>query len=76
MNIFINNQNDIFKSIFNFKDSTSDYINGNEVLDIETGLHLSGLRCVTVLIGAYSQSSRLPIIGVVNQPFYTENKSQ
>ncbi|KAL7288220.1 hypothetical protein TKK_0017768 [Trichogramma kaykai] len=51
-------------------DSTADYIHGGEVIDEKTGLHVSGLRCVTVLIGAYSQCSGLPIIGVVNQPFY------
>ncbi|XP_008211543.1 inositol polyphosphate 1-phosphatase [Nasonia vitripennis] len=57
-------------------DSTADYISGGEVVDEATGLHLSGLRCVTVLIGAYSQSSGLPVIGVVNQPFYTETDSR
>ncbi|XP_031829066.1 inositol polyphosphate 1-phosphatase isoform X2 [Nomia melanderi] len=52
-------------------DSTADYIHGGEKVDDATGIHLSGLRCVTVLIGAYSKSSGIPVLGVVNQPFYT-----
>ncbi|KAF7993175.1 hypothetical protein HCN44_006235 [Aphidius gifuensis] len=52
-------------------DSTADYITANTLVDEVTGLHLSGLRCVTVLIGAYSLSTGLPILGVVNQPFYS-----
>lgn len=52
-------------------DSTADYINGNEKIDDATGVHMSGLRCVTVLIGAYSKSTGKPILGVVNQPFHT-----
>ncbi|XP_053981958.1 inositol polyphosphate 1-phosphatase [Hylaeus anthracinus] len=57
-------------------DSTADYINGGEKVDDVTGMHLSGLRCVTVLIGAYLKSTGIPVVGVVNQPFYTnENLS-
>ncbi|XP_051171972.1 inositol polyphosphate 1-phosphatase [Leptopilina boulardi] len=51
-------------------DNTADYINGNESIDEESGMHLTGLHCVTVLIGAYLQSTGLPVMGVVNQPFY------
>lgn len=54
-----------------FVDSTADYINGGEKVDFATGIHMSGLRCVTVLIGVYSKSTGIPIVGVVNQPFYT-----
>ncbi|KAK0172864.1 hypothetical protein PV328_006131 [Microctonus aethiopoides] len=57
-------------------DATADYINGKTLVDEATGLHLSGLRCVTVLIGAYSRSSGHAILGVVNQPFYSNNDSQ
>lgn len=57
---------------FNKTDSTADYISGGECIDETTGLHLNGLRCVTVLIGAYFQSSGLPVLGVINQPFYTQ----
>ncbi|XP_033211635.1 inositol polyphosphate 1-phosphatase [Belonocnema kinseyi] len=51
-------------------DNTADYIHGFESKDEESGLHMTGLYCVTVLIGAYLQSTGLPVIGVVNQPFY------
>ncbi|KAF3429517.1 hypothetical protein E2986_01860 [Frieseomelitta varia] len=54
-----------------FVDSTADYINGGEKVDEATGVHMSGLRCVTVLIGVYLKSTGIPIVGVVNQPFYT-----
>ena len=52
-------------------DSTADYINGGEKVDDATGIHLSGLRCVTVLIGVYLKSTAMPVLGVINQPFYT-----
>ncbi|XP_043267278.1 inositol polyphosphate 1-phosphatase [Venturia canescens] len=57
-------------------DSTADYITGGELVDPVTGLHLGGLRCVTVLIGAYLKLTGLPVVGVVNQPFFTCENSQ
>ncbi|XP_020299360.1 inositol polyphosphate 1-phosphatase isoform X2 [Pseudomyrmex gracilis] len=57
-------------------DSTADYIHAMEMVDEQTGLHLSGLRCVSVLIGAYKKSTGVPILGVVNQPFCTNVDSQ
>ncbi|XP_053595126.1 inositol polyphosphate 1-phosphatase-like [Microplitis demolitor] len=57
-------------------DSTADYINANTIIDEATDLHLSGLKCVTVLIGAYLKSNGLPVLGVVNQPFFTYENSQ
>ncbi|XP_076244306.1 inositol polyphosphate 1-phosphatase [Calliopsis andreniformis] len=57
-------------------DSTADYINGGEKVDDRTGIHLSGLRCVTVLIGAYLKNTGIPVLGVINQPFYTNVDSQ
>ncbi|XP_012524672.1 inositol polyphosphate 1-phosphatase isoform X2 [Monomorium pharaonis] len=59
-----------------FVDSTADYISATEAVDEQTGLHLSGLRCVTVLIGAYKKSTGVPVLGVVNQPFSTNVDSQ
>lgn len=56
--------------------STADYINATETVDEQTDLHLSGLRCVTVLIGAYKKSTGVPVLGVVNQPFCTSVNSQ
>ncbi|XP_018376720.1 PREDICTED: inositol polyphosphate 1-phosphatase-like isoform X1 [Trachymyrmex cornetzi] len=57
-------------------DSTADYINAKETVDEQTGLYLSGLRCVTVLIGVYKKSTGVPVLGVVNQPFCTNIDSQ
>ncbi|XP_029038584.2 inositol polyphosphate 1-phosphatase [Osmia bicornis bicornis] len=57
-------------------DSTADYINGGENVDGVTGVHMSGLRCVTVLIGAYLKDTGVPVVGVINQPFYTNLDSQ
>lgn len=57
-------------------DSTADYINGGETVDDATGLHLSGLRCVAVLIGVYAKSTGVPCLGVVNQPFYAKADSE
>ncbi|XP_018056091.1 PREDICTED: inositol polyphosphate 1-phosphatase [Atta colombica] len=52
-------------------DSTADYISAMETIDEQTGLYLSGLRCVTVLIGVYKKSTGVPVLGIVNQPFCT-----
>ncbi|XP_018342321.1 PREDICTED: inositol polyphosphate 1-phosphatase [Trachymyrmex septentrionalis] len=57
-------------------DSTADYISAMETVDEQTGLYLSGLRCVTVLIGVYKKSTGVPVLGVVNQPFCTNIDSQ
>jgi inositol polyphosphate 1-phosphatase len=56
-------------------DSTAEYINGIEEV-AACGISVSGLKCVTVLIGAYDKKTGLPLVGVVNQPFadYSENK--
>ncbi|XP_049869969.1 inositol polyphosphate 1-phosphatase [Pectinophora gossypiella] len=35
-----------------------------------------GLPCVTVLIGAYLRSTGEPIVGVINQPFYSGGKGR
>ncbi|XP_052809145.1 inositol polyphosphate 1-phosphatase-like [Mya arenaria] len=49
-------------------DSTGQYIQG-DIGQEEAGLVTEGLQCVSVLIGVYSKSTGLPIIGVINQPF-------
>ncbi|KAF5305497.1 hypothetical protein FQA39_LY01588 [Lamprigera yunnana] len=56
-------------------DSTAEYINAEEVVD-EYGIYLSGLRCVTVLIGVYDQTSGVPVIGIINQPFHKFSDEQ
>lgn len=57
-------------------DSTADYINALEMVDEKTGLHVCGLRCVCVLIGVYEKSTGAPIMGIINQPFYTYASTQ
>ncbi|UYV76280.1 INPP1 [Cordylochernes scorpioides] len=49
-------------------DGTNEYISGKDVVD-NFGIPLSGLRCVSVLIGVFDTRSGVPLIGVVNQPF-------
>ncbi|XP_049820304.1 inositol polyphosphate 1-phosphatase [Aethina tumida] len=56
-------------------DCTGEYINGVDS-EFENGLYLSGLRCVTVLIGAYNKETQLPIMGIINQPFVEEKSSR
>ncbi|KAF5302493.1 hypothetical protein FQR65_LT08583 [Abscondita terminalis] len=56
-------------------DSTAEYINAQETID-EHGIYVSGLRCVTVLIGVYDKPSGTPIIGVINQPFFKMTDGQ
>ncbi|XP_054280735.1 inositol polyphosphate 1-phosphatase-like [Macrosteles quadrilineatus] len=53
-------------------DSTAEYINANEEISSVNGICLSGLPCVTVLIGAFlrGKSSGNPVLGVLNQPFH------
>ncbi|GLV42094.1 Inositol polyphosphate 1-phosphatase [Carabus blaptoides fortunei] len=53
-------------------DSTAEYIHGNESNDDDDDIHVTGLRCVTVLIGGYNKDTGVPVIGVVNQPFHQQ----
>lgn len=46
------------------------------MVDEKTGLHVCGLRCVCVLIGVYEKSTGAPIMGIINQPFYTYASTQ
>lgn len=56
-------------------DSTAEYINGVDNVDEATRVHLSGLSCVTVLIGVFDKTNGRPVLGVMNQPFYEDSKS-
>ncbi|KAF7279509.1 hypothetical protein GWI33_007091 [Rhynchophorus ferrugineus] len=49
-------------------DGTNEYVKADE--DVTNGeFFLKGLKCVTVLIGAYDKRG-VPIMGIINQPFY------
>lgn len=50
-------------------DSTAEYIHAKEVIG-ESGICASGLKCVTVLIGVFDKPTGIPVMGVVNQPFF------
>lgn len=53
-------------------DGTAEYINANNVATKIPNIQMSGLKCATVLVGAYNKQSTKPILGVINQPFFTE----
>ncbi|KAE8742509.1 hypothetical protein FOCC_FOCC011919 [Frankliniella occidentalis] len=58
-------------------DSTAEYIAGDPAggppVNPESMVK-SGLHCVTVLIGAYDRNSGIPLMGVINQPFYLKDQ--
>lgn len=51
-------------------DGTAEYINGENLSTDIPNIERSGLKCATVLIGAYSKETSKPIMGVINQPFF------
>lgn len=53
-------------------DGTAEYINGKYSPTELPNIDKSGLKCATVLIGAYNKDTSKPIIGVINQPFFTQ----
>lgn len=53
-------------------DATAQYIKGEDVASKFDNIVKSGLKCATVLIGAYEKSSGKPIIGIINQPFFQQ----
>ena len=59
------------ETFFIVLDGTNEYVKGG-VAELLSGISPSGLGCVTCLIGAFSKSSSLPFLGVVNQPFWEE----
>ena len=60
--------------IFYVLDSTAQYIHGHDSVQAEGGVYKEGLQCVVVLIGAYSMKTGLPVAGVMNQPFASQNE--
>ncbi|XP_068081847.1 inositol polyphosphate 1-phosphatase isoform X2 [Anabrus simplex] len=57
-------------------DSTAEYISGGQVPTTVRDIHASGLSCVTVLIGVYNRLTGEPVIGIVNQPFYSVHNAR
>lgn len=54
-------------------DSTYQYIKGSANVKSNQGVFPSGLQCVTILIGVYDLQTGLPLMGVINQPFASQN---
>lgn len=59
-----------------YSDSTYEYISAEEVKSSVGDIYKNGLQCVTVLIGVFNRVSGEPVLGVVNQPFYTQHGSR
>ncbi|XP_012882534.1 PREDICTED: inositol polyphosphate 1-phosphatase [Dipodomys ordii] len=54
-------------------DSTYQYIKGAADIKSNHGIFPSGLQCVTILIGAYNLQTGVPLMGVINQPFVSQD---
>jgi inositol polyphosphate 1-phosphatase len=57
-------------------DATSQYIEAKEESTSFENIQKSGLKCVTILIGAYDKETSSPVIGIINQPFYEKTKEE
>lgn len=56
-------------------DSTYQYIKGSADTKSNQGIFPSGLQCVTILIGVYDTQTGEPLMGVINQPFTSQDSS-
>lgn len=54
-------------------DSTYQYIKGSANVKSNQGVFPSGLQCVTILIGVYDIQTGVPLMGVINQPFVSQD---
>ncbi|XP_073927375.1 inositol polyphosphate 1-phosphatase isoform X2 [Castor canadensis] len=54
-------------------DSTYQYIKGSADIKPNQGIFPSGLQCVTILIGVYDIQTGVPLMGVINQPFVSQD---
>ncbi|XP_027627355.1 inositol polyphosphate 1-phosphatase [Tupaia chinensis] len=54
-------------------DSTYQYIKGAADIKSNQGIFPSGLQCVTILIGVYDIQTGMPLMGVINQPFVSQD---
>ena len=53
-------------------DATSEYITGANASTNIPNIEKTGLKCATVLIGAYDKETNKPIMGIINQPFFQQ----
>ncbi|XP_003478827.1 inositol polyphosphate 1-phosphatase isoform X1 [Cavia porcellus] len=54
-------------------DSTYQYIKGSADVKANQGIFPCGLQCVTILIGVYDLQTGVPLMGVINQPFVSQD---
>ncbi|XP_023595648.1 inositol polyphosphate 1-phosphatase isoform X2 [Trichechus manatus latirostris] len=54
-------------------DSTYQYIKGSADIKPNQGIFPCGLQCVTILIGVYDIQTGMPLMGVINQPFVSQD---
>ncbi|EHB08421.1 Inositol polyphosphate 1-phosphatase [Heterocephalus glaber] len=54
-------------------DSTYQYIKGSADVKANQGIFPCGLQCVTILIGVYDIQTGMPLMGVINQPFVSQD---
>ncbi|XP_008584996.1 PREDICTED: inositol polyphosphate 1-phosphatase, partial [Galeopterus variegatus] len=53
--------------------STYQYIKGSADIKSIQGIFPCGLQCVTILIGVYDIQTGVPLMGVINQPFVSQD---
>ncbi|XP_062366833.1 LOW QUALITY PROTEIN: inositol polyphosphate 1-phosphatase [Cinclus cinclus] len=51
-------------------DSTNEFIGGREDVAAIDGIAPGGLRSALVLVGAFDRSTGIPVLGVINEPFF------
>ncbi|XP_032939290.1 inositol polyphosphate 1-phosphatase isoform X1 [Catharus ustulatus] len=51
-------------------DSTNEFIAGREDVAAVDGVAPGGLRSALVLVGAFERSTGVPVLGVINEPFF------
>ncbi|XP_066064482.1 inositol polyphosphate 1-phosphatase [Chamaea fasciata] len=51
-------------------DSTNEFIGGREDVPTVDGVAPGGLRSALVLVGAFDRRSGVPVMGVINEPFF------
>lgn len=56
-------------------DCTGEYVHGGAGKCINN-VHINGLKCVTILIGAFNKNTGAPVMGVINRPFLDEEDFQ
>ncbi|NXT99605.1 INPP phosphatase, partial [Buphagus erythrorhynchus] len=51
-------------------DSTNEFIGGREDVAAVEGVAPGGLRSALVLVGVFERRTGVPVLGVINEPFF------